>query len=102
MAPVPRLALALIVALLSFSASGVSTLIGDEPCVGLEQAGDDQSCPPTCVTCGCCAQGVEPVALQVATAPDVPPADTVLLPPELPEYQPQDILHVPKRARPRL
>ena len=96
MAPVPRFGLALIVAMLAFSASGVSTLIVDEPCTGFEQAAEDQSCPPTCVTCGCCAQGVEPAALLVATDPDVPQADTRLLPPGFPEYQPQDILHVPK------
>jgi hypothetical protein len=97
MPPVPRFALALVVALVAFSASGVSALIVDEPCTGFEQSGaDDASCPPTCVTCGCCAQGVEPVALPVASSPDVPPAAIELLPHGLPEYQPRDILHVPR------
>jgi hypothetical protein len=94
---VRRFALALVVALLTFSTSGASALLVDEPCTGFEQSGaDDASCPPTCVTCGCCAQGVEPVALPVANSPAVPPAALELLPQGLPQDQPRDILHVPK------
>ena len=92
-----RFALVLLVGLLTFTSSGMSALILDEPCTGFEQTGaDDAACPPTCVTCGCCAQGVEPVVLPVAGLPDLPPADIELLPHGLPEYQPRDILHVPK------
>jgi hypothetical protein len=92
-----RFDLAIIVALLTFTSSGVYSLVINEPCTGYEAPGsDDAACPPTCVTCGCCAQAVEPVALVVATTPDVPIADIpdVLL--NLPRTTPRDILHVPK------
>jgi hypothetical protein len=48
------------------------------------------------VTCGCCAQAVEPVAFIVATSPDVPVADAPTFLPNLPQIDPHDILHVPK------
>jgi hypothetical protein len=94
---VSRFGLAIIVALLTFSASGVSALVVLEPCTGFEQAGqEDRDCPPTCVTCGCCAQPIEPVAIVVTGSPAVPPAPIVASVPSLPESQPRDILHVPK------
>jgi hypothetical protein len=90
-------ALALIVALLTFSASGAYALMATEPCTGSEQAGqEDAACPPTCVTCGCCAQAVEPVALQVAISPDVPIAENHAPVLRLPRSLARDILHVPK------
>ena len=92
----PRFALALIVGLLVFSASGLSALVIDEPCV-VEQAGrEDRSCAPICVTCGCCAQATEPAAVPHETAPDEPNRDVRALTPPLPETDPGDILHVPK------
>jgi len=70
---VRRFALAIIVALLTFSASGVYALVIAEPCTGYEQPGqDDGACPPTCVTCGCCAQAVEPVAVVISAIPGLP------------------------------
>jgi hypothetical protein len=94
---VRRFGLAVVVALLTFSASGVSTLIRAEPCSAFEQTQDeDASCPPTCVTCGCCAQAVEPAALNVADLPDVPPIETRALVPSLPRTVARDILHIPK------
>lgn len=92
-----RIAQALIVALLMFSASGVYAFAIAEPCDSYEQlAQDDRSCPPMCVTCGCCAQAVEPVTLTVAAVPDTPVAVTAFLLPPLPKTTPRDILHVPK------
>jgi hypothetical protein len=94
---VRRLALALIVGLLSFSATGVARLIVGEPCAPFTLAAeDDGDCPPTCVTCGCCAQAVEPTALVVADSIEVV---TPLFSPVLPAFtdsEPRDILHVPK------
>jgi len=59
---VRRFALAIIVALSTFSASGAYALVITEPCTGYEQPGQDVgACPPTCVTCGCCALAVETV-----------------------------------------
>jgi hypothetical protein len=72
---VRRFALAIIVGLLALSASGVATLIAGEPCTGYELTGqgeDDGACPPTCVTCGCCAQAAETVAVAVSTSPEIP------------------------------
>jgi hypothetical protein len=99
MLKVRRFALAIIVGLLTLSASGVSTLIAGEPCTGYELTGqgeDDGACPPTCVTCGCCAQAVEAVALAVASSPDAPIADLCIALSDVLNADPRDILHVPK------
>jgi hypothetical protein len=94
---VRRFVLAVIVGLLTISASGVSSLVVNEPCTGYELPGsDDGACPPTCMTCVCCAQAVEPVMIVVATSPDVRVADIACLLPDLPRTTPRDILHVPK------
>jgi hypothetical protein len=94
---VPRFALAVIVALLTISVSGVSSLVVPEPCTGYESAGSDEgACPPTCVTCGCCAQSAEPALVAAASAPEIPIADLTSLLPRLPRTDPRDILHVPK------
>ena len=95
----PRVILAIIVGLLTFSASGVSGLVIDEPCTGYELAGsDDRACPPTCVTCGCCAQAAEPALVVDAASPDIPVADITVFMSDLPRTAPLDILHVPKPA----
>jgi len=95
---VQRLALALVVTLLTFTASGVSSLVVGEPCSAFEPAGrEDASCPPTCVTCGCCAQAAEPAAISVAVSPDDPIAEIQAPVPRQPKTPARDILHVPKR-----
>lgn len=92
-----RFALSIIVALLTLSASGVSALVIGEPCTGYEQPGrDDGACPPTCVTCGCCAQAAEPAILPLTNSLKAPVTDISSLVPGLPETSPRDILHVPK------
>jgi hypothetical protein len=94
---VRRFAFPIIVAFLTFSASGISGLIMAEPCTGYEQPGrEDGGCPPTCVTCGCCAQAAEPVILSVSRSLEVPVADVSSFIPHLPTSSPRDILHVPK------
>jgi hypothetical protein len=94
---VRQLALAIIVGLLTFSASGVSALVVGEPCTGYEQPGrEDGACPPMCVTCGCCAQAVEPAMLPVTSSLEAPVADISPLIPCLPGTRPSDILHVPR------
>lgn len=92
-----RFALAIIIVLLTFGASGASALVVDEPCTGYEQQGqDDRACPPTCITCGCCAQAAETATLRIAAAPAVTLAPAQSRAPHLPNVQPRDILHVPK------
>jgi hypothetical protein len=96
-----RFAFAIIVGLLTLSASAVSTLIAGEPCTGFELTGqgeDDGGCPPTCVTCGCCAQAAEPVGIAVSSSPDIPISDLIVVLPRIPRTDPLDILHVPKVA----
>jgi hypothetical protein len=94
---VRRFALSIIVALLTFSTSGAYALVIAEPCTGYVKPGqDDGGCPPTCVTCGCCAQAVEPVAVVISATPDTPIADVSDVLPNLPRTTPRDILHVPK------
>jgi hypothetical protein len=93
---VRRFALAIIVALLTFSASGVHSLVIAETCIGTEQPGQDEgACPPTCVTCGCCAQAAEPAA-PLATPLETPIADVAPLASRASKTTPHDILHVPK------
>jgi len=94
-AGVRRLVLAIIVGVLTFSASGLPSLIAGEPCTGYEQPGD-AACPPTCVTCGCCAQAAEPALVPVTSSLEVPVADVSPLIPHLAKASPRDILHVPK------
>lgn len=92
-----RLILAFIVALLTFSASGAYALVIAEPCTGYEQADqDDGACPPTCVTCGCCAQAAEPAILPMGSSLEAPVTDVSPLSPRVPKATPRDILHVPK------
>jgi hypothetical protein len=94
---VRRFGLAIVVALLMFSASGVSGLAIVEPCTGYEDlADDDGGCPPTCVTCGCCAQAAEPAILPMTGGPELPVTDFNPPVPGLPRNNARDILHVPK------
>jgi|SRR5688572_18244142 len=95
---VRQFVLAIVVGLLMFSASGLPTLIAGEPCTGYEQPGsEDAACPPTCVTCGCCAQAVEAAVIPVTSSFEAPAADVSPLIPHLATTSPRDILHVPKR-----
>lgn len=92
---------AIIVGLLTLSASGMSTAVTGEPCIAFEltqQGEDDGACPPTCVTCGCCAQAAEPVAVAVSGSPDIPVSNLTAVLPGIPRTDPLDILHVPKLA----
>jgi len=94
---VRQFVLAIVVGLLMFSASGLPTLIAGEPCTGYEQPGsEDAACPPTCVTCGCCAQAVEAAVIPVTSSFEAPAADVSPLIPHLATTSPRDILHVPK------
>jgi hypothetical protein len=94
---VRRFVLAIIVAMLTFSASGVSTLFVGEPCTGYEQPGRERgTCPPTCVTCGCCEQAIEPAVVAVMSSLEIPAAEINAFVPCVPKTHPRDILHVPK------
>ena len=95
----PRLALAALVGLLAINVSGVMSLMAGEPCSIYEIAGEDEGgCPPTCVTCVCCAQGVEPVTVAACTAPPRAVPELVVTPLALVAADPRDILHVPRRS----
>lgn len=92
-----RFALSVIVTLLTFTASGAYTLVIAEPCTGYEQPGqEDGACPPTCVTCGCCAQAAEPAIMPLGSSLEAPVTDASPLIPRVPKTNPRDILHVPK------
>lgn len=92
-----RVLLALVVALLTVSASGIPALAIAEPCSSAAETGhDDGTCSPTCVTCGCCAQAVEPVILPITPAVEIPVAEIVSIIPRAPRTRHRDILHVPK------
>lgn len=93
----PRFILAVIVGLLTFNTSGVHSLVIAEPCTGYEQPGqEDGACPPTCVTCGCCAQAAEPAIVTITNSVEAPFSDLGPVVPRLPRTGPRGILHVPK------
>ena len=93
-------ALTIIVALLTFSTSGVSALIVPEPCTGYEQpAQEDGACPPTCVRCGCCARAAETMVPQIEDSLGTTLAVFQSNTPPLLNTQPRDILHIPKLRR---
>ena len=99
MPSVRRFAIALIACSLVISASGVFSLILSEPCTGFELVDggqDDGACPPTCVTCGCCARAVELVMAVVAASPDRVVTDIEAVLPRFPNADPNPIPHVPK------
>ena len=82
--------------MLTFSASGVSALVVPEPCT-YEQAGqDDGACAPTCLTCGCCAQPVDPVVFWATSSADAPRPAVIAFVSRLTDAQTRDVLHVPK------
>ncbi len=87
-------------ALLVFSTSGAMSLLVQEPCSSIVPDGkDDAACPPTCVTCGCCAQAIEPMTLTVSVVPELMGWDVPPVQPSRALSTSFDILHVPKRAR---
>ena len=74
-----RFVLTIIVASLTISASGVSSLALTEPCSDSQPIGTDTgACPPTCVTCGCCAQAVEPITVALPGSPDLVVTDVLV------------------------
>lgn len=90
-----------VVALLVVSASGAQALVWTDPCEGeaeSAQQGGDQNCPPTCFTCGCCAQPIEPPDVEILPSAErvVHPTPNLNPPPD--SRKPRGILHVPKRA----
>ena len=96
---VGRFARILLAAMLIVSASGVFSLVVDEPCTVFEltsEAADEGACPPTCLTCGCCAQVLEPQVLAVVFTPENPVLEGVAVLPRIPKTEPIEILHVPK------
>jgi hypothetical protein len=83
--------------MLTWSSSGIAALVISEPCTGFEQAAqDDDACPPTCVTCGCCAQAVEPTTASKPSSPETRVSELIALVRPRPLGQTRDILHVPK------
>lgn len=94
---VARVVLAVVLGLLTLSASGAVSLIAGEPCTSYEEAGQtDTSCPPTCVTCGCCAQAAEDVVVVRASSSNPPAAVLAADLPHFPVSEPRPIFHVPK------
>ena len=94
-----RLALAILVALLTFSAAGATSLLVPEPCSADEPTSGDTNCPPTCVTCGCCFQAAEPSVLLLAASLEMTIADSDAPLPRLVGTDPRDVLHVPRPRR---
>jgi hypothetical protein len=92
-----RVVFACVVALLTFSTSGISALTVAEPCTAYEQPGrEDRSCPPSCVTCGCCAQAAEPVVVVAPHSPQDRIVHGIPFSRRVPQTRAREVLHVPK------
>jgi hypothetical protein len=87
-----------VVLLLAMGVSGVTGLVVPEPCAAVESTGDDGTCPPTCVTCGCCHHAVDVASTMPGLVSPTPPADSTEPMRSLSDRDPRDILHVPRRA----
>lgn len=84
-------------AVLTLSMSGLSGVVFDEPCsLSSQETLGDSACSPTCVTCGCCAQAVEAVAIAAPGVPQPLVSDVSRRSLHLPPSDPRDVLHVPK------
>jgi hypothetical protein len=91
------LLLAIVVAVLAFSASGASALVVPEPCARIDAAAhDDGTCSPMCVTCRCCAQAAEPMVLHTPAVVERVVTTIDASVPTLLKTPARDILHVPK------
>ena len=92
--------MAFIVALLVVSASGVFAISWTDPCEGEAQTAQsgDQNCPPTCFTCGCCSQAMEPTVIEVPSTAETVVELTPHLSPLPHSREPRGVLHVPKRT----
>jgi hypothetical protein len=90
-------ALALVVAILTLNASGLTALVVPEPCSATENAdlGDSQ-CPPTCVRCGCCAQPAVPTPFEIVVSAELVTPQALLAASNVLPSVGRDILHVPK------
>ena len=96
MTNVTRALVCAILLLLFADASGAMAFVSPETCTAASERSPDDSCPPLCVRCGCCAQPVVRVIGPVLSSEQIsqtaPPVYTAL-----PSAgSPHDILHVPK------
>lgn len=90
--------IALFVAMLAFSTSGVLELVVPEPCSINEATGEeDGNCAPTCIRCNCCGRSIEVVAAAVSVRVNVT-TGAFSLPEFVSSASPAEILHVPKRS----
>jgi hypothetical protein len=87
--------MALVVAVLALNTAGMPDIFLPEPC-GAAAHGTDGDCLPTCILCGCCAQPVIPVRVDVDRSPSVlvPTPGAALE--QIVTACPTEILHVPK------
>ncbi|MEO8358429.1 MAG: hypothetical protein ABI672_00240 [Vicinamibacteria bacterium] len=94
-----RLSLIAVVALLVLSASGLLSISFADPCeTSSADSGGDQSCPPNCFTCGCCAQAMVPVTVQILANAEEAVPFVAMAPLPTASGEPHGILHVPKRS----
>jgi hypothetical protein len=89
--------MALVVAVLALNTAGMPDVFLPEPC-GTAAHGTDGDCLPTCVLCGCCAQPVIAVRVDVEQSPSmlVPTPSAALAP--MVTADPTEVLHVPKSS----
>ncbi len=93
---VRRFVFALFVVALSFSTSGLSSLLVPEPCAVGEIGDTDSTCPPSCVTCGCCHRSVDVTRIEVTVARVREVAEPPTFRDTLRAATPREVLHVPK------
>ena len=93
-----RLALLLLVGVLTANLSGLLEFAVSEPCVSESaSAPSDNACPPTCTRCHCARPFDVVVALQLGVT-QIRLAEWVAPAAAIPDITPADILHVPRAA----
>jgi hypothetical protein len=93
-----RLALFLLVGVLTANLSGLLEFAVSEPCVSESaSAPSDNACPPTCTRCHCARPFDLVVAMQVGVTP-IRLAEWTSPSAAIPDIAPADILHVPRSA----
>jgi hypothetical protein len=94
---VRQLGQVILVFLLALGVSDAASLLVPEPCAAAERSSDTGSCPPTCVTCGCCHQAVDLAIVMPLLVSPRPAVETTEPLASLSDHEPRDILHVPRR-----
>jgi len=93
---VRRFALIFMLAFLTYDLSGLDSFLITERCASMNDTLPDNTCPPTCVRCNCCAQPIVSIPTTIVVHLTEPQslAEPVMV--QVAPVPPHDILHIPR------